>query len=793
MTDKPNVLDAMALEADIRRDPVKWAMWKLKDIKGNPWTARWYQRDLLHDVAFNSINKLAVRMGRRVGKCLVGDTLIFDPTTGKRHRIEDLYDDQSATVATMNKRFKLETTSNVHIVENGVKQIAEVKLKSGKKIKTTGNHPLYRVDGWVEVKDLSPGDKVATPRELNHFGQRDVSDEVVKLLAYMTGDGNTTRATLRFSSACDRITKEFTEVVDSFGDAVVKQYASNKDCDFNIVSRDGFPKTRYKNTVRRLMEEHELFGRNALQKKVPDAILEAPREKVSLFLSRLYATDGWASSTSSGKKHMEIGYCTSSEQLAFDVQHLLLRFGIHSVLREKMVKYKGSRNKTFVIGIHSCQDVQRFAKEIGIFSKELALDAVVDVSRTMKAKDDAVPVEIMQEVERLRVERRIAPKAMLHPNASMNDRYRKQYSPQRKTLDYWADVLGSERLKDLANSDIYWDEIESIEYIGHEQTFDLSVPDTKNFVANDIIVHNTETMCVYMLWRAMHNKNERLLVATPYENQVALIFRRLKELIATSDELKDAVVREVSNPYIIEFANGTAIMGFTVGATSGNSGASIRGQRADFLFLDEVDFMSRDGVDATIAITYENPKHIGVWASSTPIGKRDFFYEICTKPETGYKPYHYPSTVNPDFDEEMEGEFRATMTEQGYIHEVLAEFGEETMGVFGKAMVERAKDQYLYSYRELNVFEQKLAKKNGYDIEKIDYIGPYTLDRPAPRAVRILGADWDKELSPSGVILSTKCGLIAGKALELFAPSARGNDCMAQDNACGMVIAKQIG
>lgn len=257
-------------------------------------------------------------------------------------------------------------------------------------------------------------------------------------------------------------------------------------------------------------------------------------------------------------------------------------------------------------------------------------------------------------------------------------------------------------------------------------------------------VGKTETMCVYMLWRAMHNKGERLLVATPYENQVRLIFMRLKELINGCDELREAVVRDVSNPYIIEFENGTAIMGFTVGATSGNAGASIRGQRADFLFLDEVDFMSREGVDATIAITYEDPKRIGVWASSTPIGKRDFFYEICTKPETGYSPYHYPSTVNPDFDEEMEGEFRATMTEQGYIHEVLAEFGEETLGVFSKTMVERARDQLLYSYKPLSLFERKLAEKNKYDLSKLIELGPYTLNSPPPQAIRILGVDWDK-------------------------------------------------
>lgn len=80
--------------------------------------------------------------------------------------------------------------------------------------------------------------------------------------------------------------------------------------------------------------------------------------------------------------------------------------------------------------------------------------------------------------------------------------------------------------------------------------------------------------------------------------------------------------------------------------------------------------MSQEGIDAVTAIANEDPKRIGIWVSSTPTGKRGFFYNVCTNPDTGYKAYHFPSTVNPDFDERMEGELRATMTVQGYIHEV---------------------------------------------------------------------------------------------------------------------------
>lgn len=164
--------------------------------------------------------------------------------------------------------------------------------------------------------------------------------------------------------------------------------------------------------------------------------------------------------------------------------------------------------------------------------------------------------------------------------------------------------------------------------------------------------------------------------------------------------------------------------------------------------------MSRDGIDAVTAIAMEDPRRIGIWVSSTPTGKRSFFYDICTNPDTGYKAYHFPSMVNPDFDEKMEGELRATMTEQAYIHEVEAEFGEETVGVFNKDAVERAKSAYLYSYRELNAWEREQYKKNGYALEDIVYIPKYTKRNPAPSAHRIIGVDWDKYGAATQIIVT---------------------------------------
>jgi replicative DNA helicase len=54
-----------------------------------------------------------------------------------------------------------------------------------------------------------------------------------------------------------------------------------------------------------------------------------------------------------------------------------------------------------------------------------------------------------------------------------------------------AQILASNELAKLAGSDIYWDEIVSIEPDGESEVYDLTVEGLHNFVASDIIAHNS--------------------------------------------------------------------------------------------------------------------------------------------------------------------------------------------------------------------------------------------------------------------------------------------------------------
>lgn len=67
-----------------------------------------------------------------------------------------------------------------------------------------------------------------------------------------------------------------------------------------------------------------------------------------------------------------------------------------------------------------------------------------------------------------------------------------------------ANIVQSNDLLALSNSDVYWDEIVSIIPDGEEEVFDLTVPRLHNFVANNIIVHNSieqDADLVMMIYR----------------------------------------------------------------------------------------------------------------------------------------------------------------------------------------------------------------------------------------------------------------------------------------------------
>ncbi len=67
--------------------------------------------------------------------------------------------------------------------------------------------------------------------------------------------------------------------------------------------------------------------------------------------------------------------------------------------------------------------------------------------------------------------------------------YRQNVSRERAAR--LADVIKSQEIRALSESDIYWDQVDGITPAGSEEVYDLTVPGRHNFVAGDIVVHNS--------------------------------------------------------------------------------------------------------------------------------------------------------------------------------------------------------------------------------------------------------------------------------------------------------------
>lgn len=128
-----------------------------------------------------------------------------------------------------------------------------------------------------------------------------------------------------------------------------------------------------------------------------------------------------------------------------------------------------------------------------------------------------------------------------------------------------------------------------------------------------------------------------------------------------------------------------------------------------------------DGDFDTVAMIAAERNDIGMFVSSTPTGRRSKFYDCCTNKKMGFNEHYHPSTHNPNWGDTMEAEFRAQLSELGYIHEVLADFGPQETGVFNKDNVDKASTFEMYAYNPLNFFQDKKMKEIGIKPTIFDY------------------------------------------------------------------------
>ena len=128
-------------------------------------------------------------------KCLAGDATVFDHITNRRRTLAELFEtgDLPALQALdrAGETFRLLEARASHLIQNGIRDVFDLVLSSGRRVGATANHRFFTPAGWRELGSLREGDFVAVPGKSRMTpGEVRVTDESGKGYVSFT-DANT--------------------------------------------------------------------------------------------------------------------------------------------------------------------------------------------------------------------------------------------------------------------------------------------------------------------------------------------------------------------------------------------------------------------------------------------------------------------------------------------------------------------------------------------------------------------------------------------------------------------------
>lgn len=423
-------------------------------------------------------------------ECVTGDTLVW-LADGRRLPIADLVG-QMPDVISMDTQGRLIQAKTDLVWEVGTKSVYQITTASGRRLKATAKHRLYTFDGWQRLNSLKVGDRIAVA---NHMPQMSPSiepwpDYKIILLGHLIGDGSYLKhRPLRYTTASEENSAVVKAAAEALGSSV-NRHSGKGNWHQLVISGNG--NRWHPAGVGCWLKELGIFNQRSAEKCVPAEVFQLPDSQIALLLQHLWATDGCIGTYSQKNrktKRTSISFATISKQLASDVMALLSRLRISSRLR-------WSKAQCYNVHIYEKDQQLRFLDIVGAFGPkvEAATEARTHLLCIGKANPnrDTIPIEVFSIVKQAMREKEISQRRMaMLRGTSFGGTSHFKFSPTKDVVLSYANILESQQLTEIATSDIFWDDIVSIEAVGEEPVYDLTVPGPAAWMADGIVSHNS--------------------------------------------------------------------------------------------------------------------------------------------------------------------------------------------------------------------------------------------------------------------------------------------------------------
>jgi DNA gyrase subunit A len=421
--------------------------------------------------------------------CVTGDTRVA--TSGGTVRIDSLIEsaepesDNDVDIEVLDRLGRPVHASK--LFHSGDHPTLRLRTSHGHELTGTHNHPvlcLIDMAGvplllWKLLEEIKPGDRVLisrTPQEV--AGSLSADDRQVALLAgAFISEGWISASRAGFNN----VDKDFFDRVVGAYDSVVggRRYVSARE----IASGSLLHELDVQNLEHlRKSPLAELTGK-ARQKRAPEFVWHSASEFKREFLRALFTGDG--SSSLLPRNSIQISYSTYSEQLARDVQLLLLEAGVVS----RICRYEKGE---FKVVISNRRDARLFVRNVGFLGAKQAkleghLATVPEESRALS--HDHVPY--VADYIRSECGSRWTERDWLRRHNV--DRIERWEQGGTAIMERIESPEVRDAVEPLVTGDYFYAEVESVEPAGSRAVYSLRVDSADHsFLTNGFVSHNTE-------------------------------------------------------------------------------------------------------------------------------------------------------------------------------------------------------------------------------------------------------------------------------------------------------------
>ena len=420
-------------------------------------------------------------------ECVTAETLVT-LANGERRPIAQLVGDQPEVLA-VNEAGRVIPAQAEVVWEVGPKPVLELRTRSGRVLRATAGHRVYQLGGWTTLGELQPGDRLALARQLPQPPQAGRwPEEQLALLGQLVGDGSYLKGQpLRYTTASEENSELVSRAARSLGSTVTR-HAGRGNWHQLVIAGNGH---RWQAAgVGGWLKELGLFDQRSHEKRLPPLVFRLDNASLATVLRHLWATDGCVHVRGQGGGP-RVYFASCSEGLARDVAAALLRLGIVA----RLSSVPGKHRRVWNVDVSGRSEQLRFLDTVGAFGPRAEAGARLRElleGRRAVTNVDSLPREVFDRVRRRMSERGVTQRQMAAlRGTAYGGGAHFAFSPSRAVVAEYAEHLDDAGLRELASSDLYWDEVLSITPLGEQPVYDLTVPGPASWLADGLVSHNS--------------------------------------------------------------------------------------------------------------------------------------------------------------------------------------------------------------------------------------------------------------------------------------------------------------